>query len=314
MALIINSNIPSLTAQRHLGATTSALGKTFQRLASGMRINGAVDDAAGLAISTRMTAQIQGLSMAVRNANDGISMVQVTEGAMAETVSAFQRIRELAVQSANGTMTSSDRMDLQMEVNQLLSEVQRIANETQFNGFSLMTGRFVSATSQVGSNTIYTARRMVIQVGAREGQAVSFSIADMRLNALGMGPTSLWSMNSGGSIQLFMSNGSTPRIGFRNIIGTQSAAQNTITAVDAVLDRVSRQRSHLGAVQNRFVAVISNLSNVVENMSAARSRILDADIAAETANLTQKTILQQAGTAVLAQANQQPQLALKLLQ
>lgn len=318
MPLIINTNVPSINTQRNLGITNASLAKTFQRLASGMRINAAVDDSAGLAISTRMTAQIQGLSMAVRNANDGISMVQVTEGAMAETVSAFQRIRELAVQSANGTLTASDRMDLQLEVNQLLNEVQRIANETQFNGFSLMTGNYVSAVTSTTTSvaTAYAIkRRMIIQVGAREGQAISFSIADMRLSALGnLGMTSVWSVTSLGSTQVFMSNGSTPRLGYRAIIGTQSAAQQTITLIDTVLDRVMRQRSHLGAVQNRFIAVVANLNNVVENMSAARSRILDADIAAETAALTQKSILQQAGTAVLAQANQQPKLALQLLQ
>ncbi|MEO5339751.1 MAG: flagellin FliC [Magnetococcus sp. MYC-9] len=307
MALIINTNINSLNAQRNLGITTDALTRTFQRLASGMRINTAADDAAGLAISTRMTAQIKGLSMAIRNANDGISLVQVTEGAVQESVNALQRIRELAVQSANGTMSSSDRMDLQLEVNQLLSEIQRIATETQFNGFSMLTGNFLSAP------------RMVIQVGAREGQAISFSIGDMRLNALGgFGMTSLWSVaasaSGAGSTQLFEADGVTPRLAYTPIVGTQSAAQNTIARIDAVLDRVARQRSNLGAIQNRFTAVIANLGNVVENMSAARSRILDADIAAETAFLTQKTILQQAGTAVLAQANQQPKLALQLLQ
>ncbi|MEO5362013.1 MAG: flagellin FliC [Magnetococcus sp. DMHC-8] len=304
MALIITSNINSMDVQRNLAHTTNGLAKTFQRLASGMRINTAADDAAGLAISTRMTAQVNGLTQAVRNANDGISMVQVAEGALQESVNALQRIRELAVQSANGTMTAGDRKDLQLEVNQLLTEIQRIASDTQFNGFSMLTGNFLAAP------------RMVIQVGAREGQAISFSINDMRLSALGEGlaKTSMWSMDAAGaSTRLLEADGVTPQYAYPAMIGTQSAAAATITKIDTVLDRVSRQRSQLGAIQNRFTAVIANLNNVVENMSAARSRIMDADIAAETASLTQKTILQQAGTAVLAQANQQPKLALQLL-
>lgn len=306
MALIINTNINSINTQRKLAVVTDGLTKTFQRLASGMRINTAMDDAAGLAISTRMTSQIKGLSMAIRNANDGISMVQVTEGAMEETINAFQRIRELAVQSANGTMTSSDRADLQLEVDQLLAEVQRIAVDTQFNGFTLMTGQFLSTS---------TTRRMVIQVGAKEGQAISFSIGDMRLSGLGLAMTSLWSYNASTeeSAQRMSIDGSTPLLGYLPMIATRLAAESAITTIDNVLDRIVKQRSNLGAIQNRFVSVIANLSNVVENMSAARSRILDADVASETANLTQLSIMQQAGTAVLAQANQQPKLALQLL-
>ena len=340
MAFIINTNINAINTQRHLNISTNALNRTFQRLSSGMRINSASDDAAGLGISTRMTAEIRGLSMAIRNANDGISMVQVTEGATQESVNALQRIRELAVQSANGTMTSGDRRDLQLEVNQLLSEIQRIATETQFNGISLMTGNFLvppeteaefdedddfddddfddEDDEDVEFNAgIPANRRMVIQVGAKEGQAISFSIADMRLDALGgLGVNSHWILDPEDgetSIQLMEDDEVTPLIDYPPLIATRSAAESTITKIDTILDQVARQRSNLGAVQNRFSAVISNLSNVVENMSAARSRILDADIAAETAALTQLTILQQAGTAVLAQANQQPALALQLL-
>ncbi len=309
MALVINTNVNSLDVQRNLTNTTNGLSKTFQRLASGMRINTASDDAAGLAISTRMSAQISGLSQAVRNANDGISLVQVAEGAMEESVNALQRIRELAVQAANGTVTSSDRKDMQLEVNQLLSEIQRIANDTQFNGFSMLQGNFLNQP------------RMVIQVGAREGQAISFSINDMRISALGNVATSFLSFDAtdvahaNGTLAL-STDGQTARLysPLSVAIGTQSAAESTITRIDKALDRVSIQRSQLGAIQNRFTSVITNLNNVVENMSAARSRIMDADIAAETANLTQKSILQQAGVAVLAQANQQPNLALKLLQ
>ncbi|MBF0183681.1 MAG: flagellin [Magnetococcales bacterium] len=322
MALILNTNIHSINAQRNIGIVNESLTRTFQRLASGMRINTASDDAAGLAISTRMTAQVKGLSQAVRNTNDGISMAQVAEGALNESVNALQRIRELAVQSANGTMTSSDRVDLQLELNQLLSEINRIANDTQFNGFSMLTGNFL------------TEPKMVLQVGAKEGQAISFSIMDMRLSALGKYSIlsgSAQKLSSDGSTLLFgyrlaktsylsgsttalSTDGVTKKLAYPNLIGTRSAAESTIGLIDTVLDKVSRERANLGALQNRFAAVIANLNNVVENMSAARSRILDADIASETANLTQKTILQQAGTAVLAQANQLPKLALQLLQ
>lgn len=286
MALYINTNMNSLTAQGNLNDTTNLLGNTFKRLSSGMRINSARDDAAGLAIGTRMTAQIKGVSMAIRNANDGISMAQVADGAMSETTNALQRIRELAVQSSSDLMTVSDRADIQMEVTQLLSEIQRIANDTEFNGFPLLSGRFASAEA-----------RLTIQVGAKSGQVIAFSIGNVGLSGL-------FSMtvdpNTGADI---------PNMS----VGARTEAEATIAQIDAAIDIVSRNRSNLGSVQNRFFAVVSSLSNTVENMSAARSRIMDADIAAETATLTQVAILQQAGTAVLAQANQQPQLALQLL-
>ena len=281
MALYINTNVNSLTAQGHLRDTTNLLGKTFQRLSSGMRVNSAVDDAAGLAIGTRMTAQIKGASMAMRNANDGVSMVQIADGAMSETTNALQRIRELAVQASTDLMTTGDRVDLQMEVTQLLSEIQRLSNDTEYNGFALMSGAF-------------STNKLTIQVGAKSGQVINFSIGNVGLGGL-------FSMNDE---EAYITNMS---------VGTRSAAETTIGEIDAAINTVSKNRSNLGAVQNRFQAVISSLANTVENMSAARSRIMDADIAAETATLTQVAILQQAGTAVLAQANQQPQLALQLL-
>ena len=286
MALFINTNMNSLIAQGNLRETTDTLGNTFKRLSSGMRINSARDDAAGLSIGTRMTAQIKGVSMAMRNANDGISMAQIADGAMSETTNALQRIRELAVQSASDLMTTGDRRDLQMEVTQLLSEIQRIANDTEFNGFRLLSGQFASAEN-----------RLTIQVGAKSGQRIAFSI-----NNIGL--AGLFSMGTDAE------GATVPNLS----LGGRSAAEAAIAQLDAAIDVVSRNRANLGAVQNRFQAVISSLSNTVENMSAARSRIMDADIAAETATLTQVAILQQAGTAVLAQANQQPQLALQLLQ
>ena len=280
MALFINTNVASINSQRNLLRSTNDLGTTFARLASGLRINSARDDAAGLSISTRMTAQIKGLNMAIRNANDGISMSQVAEGALDESTNALQRIRELAVQSANDTMTGSDRDDLQLEVSQLVSEIQRIATQTEFNTRAVLNGSFNGATQQ-----------MTIQVGAKSGQTIAFSIGGASVGALGV---SLGNFSIGAG-------------------AGQAGAMNAITVIDSAIESISDIRANLGAVQNRFESVISNLSNVVENMSAARSRIMDADIAAETATLTRNAILQQAGTAVLAQANQQPQLALQLL-
>ncbi|MBF0285698.1 MAG: flagellin FliC [Magnetococcales bacterium] len=271
MAMYINTNVASINARRNLDKSTLILGKTFNKLASGLRINSAADDAAGLAISTRMTAQIKGLNMASRNANDAISLAQVSEGAMDETTNAMQRIRELAVQASNDTLTTGDRNSLQKEVDQLLSEIDRIANNTRFNNIDLLTGDF--------SNKQF-------QIGALSGQNITFSIRSARISSLGVSSIS---------------------------ITTVSLANSVITTIDTALNSIADIRANLGAVQNRFESVIANLNNVVENLSGARSRIMDADLAEETAKLTKNSILQQAGTAVLSQANQQPQLALQLL-
>ncbi|MEO5377450.1 MAG: flagellin FliC [Magnetococcus sp. DMHC-6] len=275
MPLFINTNVASLNAQRNLNKSTGELGKTFARLASGLRINSAKDDAAGMAISTRMTSQIRGLSQASRNANDGISLIQVADGALEETTNALQRIRELAVQAANGTYNSTDRADLQKEVDQLLFEVDRISTDVEFNNKKLLLGTSI--------------RSVDFQIGDKENQTIEITITSCDTRAL-LGLTSA------------------------NVtIITASDAGMALTQLTKALDSVTTIRATLGAAQNRFEAVINNLSNVVENISAARSRIVDADIAAETATLTRNAILQQAGTAVLAQANQQPQLALQLL-
>ncbi|MBF0418860.1 MAG: flagellin FliC [Magnetococcales bacterium] len=283
MALSINTNMSSLNAQRRLTFSTNALGKTFERLSSGLRINRAGDDAAGLSISTRMTAQIRGENQAIRNTNDAISVTQVAEGALNETTSALQRIRELAVQAANDTNNSSDRNNLQQEINQLVYEVQRISSQTTFNKQSILNGSYATKKFQVGENG---------------GQTITMSIKAASVRALGVN-----SLNA----KIYSATGTTAA-------KMQSMANSLIAVVDRALDSVSDIRAMLGAYQNRFEAVIANLSNMVENTSAARSRILDADIAAETASLTKNSILQQAGTAILAQANQQPQIALKLLQ
>ncbi|MEG3641186.1 flagellin N-terminal helical domain-containing protein [Magnetococcus sp. PR-3] len=270
MALYINTNVSSINAQRKLQNSTGALGKTYERLSSGLRINSASDDAAGLSVSTRMTSQIRGLGQAMRNANDGISLVQVTEGALAETESALQRMRELAVQAVNGTYTNTDRADLHDEVSQLVSEIDRIADNTEFNS----------------QNVLNTTQTFEIHVGMDQDQTISVTTTDANTALLGVNATT---------------------------VSTMAQASAAIAEIDAAIASVSDMRSTLGAQQNRLEAAITNLANVTERTEAARSRIMDADIASETANLTKNAILQQAGTAILAQANQQPQLALSLL-
>ncbi|MBF0215040.1 MAG: flagellin FliC [Magnetococcales bacterium] len=279
MALNINTNVAALNAQRKLEGTTKALSTTFQRLSSGLRINGAKDDSAGLAIATRMTAQIRGINQAARNANDAISMSQVAEGALDETTNALQRIRELAVQAANDTLVSADRAAIQKEIDQLLSEIDRIAEHTEFNNQALLSGAWETAK--------------VFQVGADAGQTITMTVDRTTTASL----LSAAAAGSPGAVN----------------VSTQASANATIERLDRALDSVSDIRANLGAFQNRFESVIANLSNVSENTAAARSRIVDADIAAESANLTRNSILQQAGTAMLAQANQQPQIALQLL-
>ncbi len=273
MAVVVNTNIGSLNAQRNLLKSQNELGKSMARLASGLRINSAKDDAAGLAISDRMTSQIRGLNQAVRNANDGISLAQTAEGALGETTNLLQRMRELAVQSANGTNTASDRESLNAEFSQLQSEIDRIATNTKFNNQVILSGNFSTAG-------------MKFQVGADANQTIEVKIGAGSQATLG-----------------------TTSLG----VDTSTKAQAAITAIDTAIGKVDTTRGTLGAVQNRFESTIANLSNISENLSAARSRILDADIAAETSSMTKNNILQQAGVSVLAQANQTPQLALSLL-
>ena len=273
MAQIINTNIMSLNAQRNLSSSQNALATSLERLSSGLRINSAKDDAAGLAISERFTAQIRGLNQAVRNANDGISLAQTAEGAMAEVTNNLQRIRELAVQSANETNSTSDRASLQAEVTQLLAEIDRVASQTEFNGTALLDGSFATAQFQVGANATD-----IITVTS----AVNVTTDDLDVDDVD--------------------------------ISSVAGATLALTAVDAALDEVSGFRGEFGAIQNRFESVIANLQISVENQSAARSRIRDADFAAETAELTRAQILQQAGVSVLSQANAQPQSVLALLQ
>jgi flagellin len=274
MAIVVNSNIASLNAQRNLSSSQNNLNTSMRRLSSGLRINSAKDDAAGLAISDRMTSQIRGLNQAVRNANDGISMAQTAEGALQETTNLLQRMREIAVQSANDTNTSADRASLEAEFDQLVSEIDRISADTAFNNKALLDG---------------TSSGNVFHVGANADQTISLSIGNMSAGGSGLSVSTA-------------------------TVATQTDANAALSTIDTAISSVDVQRGDLGAIQSRLESTIANLSNVSENISASRSRIVDADIAMETSAMTKANILQQAGISVLAQANQQPQLALSLLQ
>lgn len=276
MALIVNSNITSLTAQRNLGKTQNDLTQAMQRLSSGLRINSAKDDAAGLFQAEIMTADIRGLNQAVRNAADGISLAQTAEGALGEIANNLQRIREIAVQSANAT--TNERSGLQQEVDQLTQEISRIITTSEFNGTALLSG----------------TTELTFQVGADGSATNQVTVAALNITA-----------NAAYSSAL----DATEVV----VVSSQDAASAALTDLDAAIQDIAKKRAEYGAVQNRFDAVISNLQNYSENLSAARSRIMDADFAAETAKLTRAQILQQAGVSIVAQANQAPQTALSLL-
>ncbi|ADZ92571.1 flagellin [Marinomonas mediterranea] len=285
MALYVNTNTSSLNAQNQLTKTGSTLDTAYQRLSSGLRINSASDDAAGLQISNRLTSQVNGLNQAVRNANDGISLAQTAEGALDETTNMLQRMRTLAVQSANGSNTDEDRSALQEEITQLATEINRVATDTTFGGQNLLDGTYDGQ----------------FQVGADANQTISFSLSSVNtLGAAGAG-FQISGLNSAGYVASTIS------------ISAASLAQSVITQVDNMIAAVDSKRAELGAVQNRFSSTINNLSNISENVSAARSRVRDADFATETATLTSAQILQQASSTILAQANQRPQTALSLL-
>jgi flagellin len=266
MAAVINTNIASLNAQRNLTTSQASLATSLQRLSSGLRVNSSKDDAAGLAIATRIDAQMRGNQVAIRNANDAISFSQTAEGALGKVTDALQRMRELSVQSANGSLNAGDRANLTAEYSQLNSEITRLAG-TQFNNTNVFgTATTFQVGAGVGGNNVITVA--AVTAPAAVGTADINSIAN---------------------------------------------AEAAITAIDTALDTINTNRATLGAVQNRFESVISNLQVSVENQAAAKSRIMDADFAAETANLTRGQILQQAGTAMLAQANAQPNNVLTLL-
>ena len=298
MAMFINTNTSSLNAQRNLMNTTKSLDTSYTRLASGLRINSAKDDAAGLQISNRLTSQINGLDQGNRNANDGISLAQTAEGAMDEVTGMLQRMRTLAQQSANGSNSAKDREALQKEVNQLGSEINRISKDTTFAGTKLLDGTY-GGTFQVGADANQT-------IGFSLSQADGFSIS-------GIAAAANTTVDVGTVIGTAINVTAIFAAGSSISISTQSGAQQILAAADVMLGVVDSKRAELGAVQNRLDSTIRNQANISENVSAARSRIRDADFATETANMTKQNILQQAASSVLAQANQRPQSALSLL-
>ncbi|REJ17162.1 MAG: flagellin [Caldibacillus debilis] len=275
----INHNISALNTYRQLSFNNTQTAKNLEKLSSGYRINRAGDDAAGLAISEKMRGQIRGLEMATKNAQDGISLIQTAEGALNETHAILQRIRELAVQAANDTNTDNDRDELQKEVNQLIAEIDRIADTTQFNTKNLLNG---SGTG------------IVFHIGANQDQNVTLDISSMKAKALGL------QTGSGSGLQNLQ-------------INTQSAANAAISIIDSAIDKVSSERAKLGAMQNRLEHTINNLGAAAENLTAAESRIRDVDMAKEMMEFTKNSILTQAAQAMLAQANQLPQGVLQLL-
>ncbi|MBS4174159.1 flagellin [Bacillus sp. FJAT-49736] len=268
----INHNLAALNTLNKLNVASNAQSKSMEKLSSGLRINRAGDDAAGLAISEKMRGQIRGLDMAAKNSQDGISLIQTAEGALNETHSILQRMRELAVQGANDTNVTADRDAIQDELNQLMSEIDRIANTTEFNTQNLLKGKF-SGTFQIGAN---------------KDQVINVAISGMGAGSLGLDATKI-------------------------SVGTNKAANSAISALDKAIENVSKQRSKLGAYQNRLEHTINNLSTSSENLTAAESRVRDVDMAKEMMEQTKNSILSQAAQAMLAQANQQPQGVLQLL-
>ncbi|RPE80874.1 flagellin [Vulcaniibacterium tengchongense] len=374
MAQVINSNVMSLNAQRNLSTNSASLATTIQRLSSGLRINSAKDDAAGLAISERFSTQIRGLDVAVRNANDGISLAQTAEGAMVEIGNNLQRIRELAVQSANATNSQSDRDALNAEVSQLVAEIDRVANQTNFNGTKLLDGSFAGALFQVGANAGQTIGvNSIVDANANALGNVKFAadatgtvtagadISGLTINSVTIADvadtgvaadnakalaqaindkldqTGVYASVDGDEITLTSVKAGQDLVIGGTVAGTGltagstdadasaasfakdldissfAGAQRAMEIVDAALTSVNSARADMGAIQNRFTSTIANLQSTSENLSASRSRIRDADYAKETAELTRTQILQQAGTAMLAQANAVPQNVLSLL-
>ena len=327
MALYVNTNVSALNAQRQLTNTGNDLDTSFKRLSSGLRINSAADDAAGLQISDRLQSQILGLNQGNRNANDGISLAQTAEGALEEITNSFQRIRTLSQQAANGSNTDEDRLAIQEEIRQLSAEVNRIASDTTFGGQNLLDGSY-SASFQVGADAVQTIGFSMQTVGTDSAGtpntlAGGFTLSGIAGVAAAVGgkdydvlAAGISAIATGGSAGISASS-----ISFAGVftadgisVSTQVNAQKVLAGMDSLIAVVDKKRAELGAVQNRFQSTIRNQANISENLSAAKSRIKDADFAAETANLTKNQILQQASQTILGQANQRPQAALSLLQ
>jgi flagellin len=376
MASVINTNVPSLNAQRNLSASQSSLNISIQRLSTGLRVNSAKDDAAGLAIAERMNAQVKGLNVAARNANDGVSLAQTAEGALGKVGDMVQRIRELAVQSSNATNSSADRSALQEEVSQLKQEIDRVAGSSSFNGKKLLDGSFTAEKFQVGADagenitiaSITNASLAGMGVVNRASTQSSTAITDLTATSLGdltINGTDIGVLAAAGTTQerqaqvvdainrvstttgvgaffdaanntialtsnatITLTGAAGAKVGFvaadsataaasANMasldISSYGGAQLAIQQADAALNQINGARAKLGAIQSRFENAVTNIQIAAENTTAARSRIMDTDFAAETANMTRAQILQQAGNAMLSQANQLPQQVLSLL-
>ena len=286
--MIINHNISAMNTQRSFNINDGNSAKNIAALSSGMRINKAGDDASGLAVSEKMRSQIRGLNQASRNAADGISFIQTTEGFLQETTDVLQRLRELAVQSSNGIYTSEDRMQIQVEVSQLVDELDRVSSHAQFNGLNMLTGRFAANT---GENSVTAS--MWLHIGANMDQREQVYIGTMTSSALGVRQISTGNIMS---------------------ISTPEQANRNIGVLDQALKRVNKQRADLGAYQNRLEMAVRGIDIGAENLQASESRIRDLDMAKETVEFTKNQILGQASNAMLAQANQRPQQVLQLLQ
>ncbi len=285
--MIINHNMSAMYAQRHTGIVETSIAKDIEKLSSGMRINRAGDDASGLAVSEKMRSQIRGLNQAGQNIQNGVSFIQATEGYLAETTDIMQRMRELAVQAANGIYSAEDRMQIQVEVSQLVDEVDRIASHAQFNGMNLLTGRF--ARDAVDN-------QLQLHVGANMDQSEKIFVGTMTAMALGL---------MGGA-----QGGEGDMITISSVEGANMA----IGTIDNALKQINKQRADLGAYQNRFELAYNGVAIAAENLQAAESRIRDSDMAKQVVEYTKNQILMQSGTAMLAQANTQPQSVVRLLQ
>ena len=284
MASTINTNVASLNAQRNLTASQSSLTTSMQRLSSGLRVNSAKDDAAGLAIAERMNSQVRGMNVAIRNANDGISLAQTAEGALGKVGDSLQRMRELAVQARNATNSDSDKESLNKEYGELAKEIQRVLGGTKFNGKAILGDNAGTQTFQVGA-------------GVSDNDTIDITTTNLK---------------DDGTITTVAGSGGSAPAGIGSAVSTEDIG-TVITDIDNAIDKINSERATLGASQSRFESVISTLQISVENQSAARGRIMDADFASETANLSRAQILQQAGNAMVAQANQMPQQVLQLL-
>ena len=319
MALYVNTNVSSINAQRKLTNATNSLNTNYQRLASGLRINSAKDDAAGLQISDRLTAQINGLNQGNRNTNDGIALAQTIEGALDESTNMLQRIRTLAVQAANGTNTDSDRKALQQEVTQLCAEISRIAKQTTFAGGYILNGKQdlnnQTPALKNSKSLIPNDGKLTFQVGANAGDTLALNwgqpftftgINDQRIG----GRVTVSNFAEASKTGLVKSTANTD---VRFSVSKMGSAQKTLEYVDSFIQVIDSKRAELGALQNRMESTIRNQASIAENEADARSRIRDTDFASETAALTANNIIQQASQTVLAQANQRPTIALSLL-